>query len=463
MAESHEHPSDGGSVHPWGLDQPEPSTFITLWPHETPPTLTEAVAALEQAFDGAIEIEDDLDSERSWTNWAVAASTDALPIPFILWCQPSEPLAEGELEDDAANSAPWAIGFETMLDPADPLTALTTVVRALGSAWPDAPAILDAAAEKWHLREAIDEIFLHPTVEPPASVLWVIHGVGRDPGDATPGGPVWLHTHGLRRCGRPDLEIVGVDASDMNTAAELLNTAAELMLEDGAPPPGDTLDVGENLTLHVRPWQDGAAGTAAGEPGSIADREEDDDHTFARAALCVPDPDGAHDWTCPHAIIAQLRDGEAAIFKTQRSTHRAAAAARKTWSDLAMVFSTFSREALAGDERDAAFLIKAAFVPQGIAGVDSAAAADDPELDVTREHIWLEIDRFDGDRAHGRLLNQPFHDVGLQRGDTAWITRAQASDWTVMSRRDGLFRPDDIDSLWAYADAHREQARTEGD
>ncbi len=60
----------------------------------------------------------------------------------------------------------------------------------------------------------------------------------------------WVHTHGLARYGRPELEIRKVPPLFATSAARMLNEIAEYLLESKRPMlPGHTMELGRDLLL----------------------------------------------------------------------------------------------------------------------------------------------------------------------------------------------------------------------
>src|SRR5262245_18083674 len=112
-------------------------------------------------------------------------------------------------------------------------------MRLLTGSFDDIPAVLDNNCTRWHPGETIRRDFIDNAVEPPVDVLWVIHAVT----PAAEGG-AWLHTHGLWRCGVPELEMLDVPARDASRAAELLSAIASRLLEEPLPAPGEPFRVG---------------------------------------------------------------------------------------------------------------------------------------------------------------------------------------------------------------------------
>ena len=370
-----------------------------------------------------------------------------LPHPVVFWTEPARPLGRGELDDPRAEACRWVIGAEAPLETDDPLKSYAALVRLLGTAVRESPAILDVNTTRWHRRAELDRIFgadgSGEPIEPPTDVLWIIHVVeSRRPRDASEG-VAWIHTHGLWRCGRPELEMLGVPADNVAAASHLVNGIAELLLESALPPPGAPLEIGRGLHVTFRPWQEVVAGLDPDLPGSGSDRGEapDNAHGGVRAVVCAAGADEAGLW--PRSIVEQLGEHHAIIYRTTRSTERQSRLARDTWPDLAHAFSS----ALACDRgRGWSFFLKAGF------------REDDGEA-APREHLWFELCRIEPERAEARLLNRP-HTVGrLTRGDLIWLDREVISDWQVRTPSDG-FGPDDVAALSRAVDQSPKEHRS---
>lgn len=422
---------------PWALPEPEPTNLIALWPQERPPTPRELLEALAAGLDREPKLLQEPNRDHrlhSEVEWSAAVEVPTLPHPVVFWAEPARALAPGELDDPRAEACRWVIGAETLLDFDDPLASYAHLVDLLAGAFPAVPAILDVNTTRWHRRAELDRIFgadgSSEPIEPPTDVLWMIHVVeSRRPRDASEG-VAWIHTHGLWRCGRPELEMLGVPADDVAAASHLVNGIAELLLEQALPPPGAPLEIGHGLHVTFRPWQEVVAGLDPDLPGSGSDRGEapDNAHGGVRAVVCAAGSDEAGLW--PRSIVKQLGEHHAIIYRTTRSTERQSRLARDTWPDLAHAFSS----APAGDRRRGwSFFLKAGF------------REDDGET-APREHLWFELCRIEPERAEARLLNRP-HTVGrLTRGDLIWLDREVISDWQVRTPSDG-FGPDDVAAL----------------
>lgn len=446
-----------GEDRPWALPEQEPTTLIALWPDDQPPTVTEVTAALASVMAEEMSVMGEMEpgEDEGDVGWIVVVELPGMPYPVMLWTEPSQPVPPDELDPAQAAKCRWIVGAETVLGLEDPLSCHTFLMQCLAAGLPDVPAILDVNTTLWHDREELEMIFLNEEVEPPADGLWIIHAIGRDGGDPARDQVVWLHTHGLWRCGLPELEMLEVPRDRVDLAATLLNEIASLMFEYPPPPAGVPFEVGAGVMVTLQPWEKLTETMDTALPGGANDRrgEHNAAHTGVRAAVCDHKSRGQYvkAWTWPqHAIDAMQRD-EVTLYRTRRATERQAKLARARWDQFATAYSSARRALI--DEREqplAVFLIKAGF------------SYDNAEHENDREHLWFELRGFHNGEAAGVLLNEPQNIARLKRGQNERIPPAQVSDWQVQTQY-GIFGPDDIDAMWQTLDRLKHERSADGE
>ncbi len=458
MTLERETPADAPSariceVEPWALPEPEPTTLIALWPGDQPPTKLEILAALSSAADQNAQVLEELSPDESDVPWAIAVGIPPLPAALNIWTEPARELPPDETDAIGAADCKWVVGIETLLDPHDPLDHFITLMRLVTSALASAPAILDVNTTQWHTRRSLAEQFIDPSIEPPIEMLWVIQAVSRN-GDGQRAGAGWLHTHGLWRCGKPELEMLEVPPAYTIRACELLNTIAGRLLEEATPAPGEEMMIGNEMAVILRPWQDVAPHLTDDTPGSMRDRTDDNDnaHTGVRAVVCDPRPRGTYRrlWVWPQAALDRLDRDDAVLYPAKRVSQRQASIARATWPELATTFASLSEPLLrtdidparATDLPSVRFTIKAGLLD-----------SDQPEED--REHLWFVVRRFVGDSAEAQLVNQPIHFSQLRKGDITHVQRETVSDWSVITPQ-GSFGPARLGQMQRAIDQLRE-------
>ena len=50
------------------------------------------------------------------------------------------------------------------------------------------------------------------------------------------------------------------------------------------------------------------------------------------------------------------------------------------------------------------------------------------------EHMWVEVTSINGNQVQGKLLDQPYGDIGLKEGDPVTLTPDQIEDWIYMDK-----------------------------
>ena len=418
---------------PWALQAPEPTTLIALWPHDQPPAKTEVTAAMESRLGRPLQEVDRLDADDPQVLWTTVVGIPDHGEPVVIWCEPARPLAAQELDDPLASACRWVIGAETILDREDPFRSFTALLGLLAQAFADLPAVLDTNSGRWHPRAVLDEQFAPGALEPPEDVLWIIQSVSRKKE-----GSVWLHTRGLWRCGRPELEMLDVPPAHAAAADALLNTIAGRLLEEPVPAPGEPFPVAGDLAVTLQPWAAIAPSLAEGAPGALADRARNDDRDGGvRAVVCAATP-ANKSWGWPHEVVCGIERGEGFLFLSRRSTERKARQARATWPQLLRGFASLAASRWGRDGDPVRFALKAGL-----------SRPDDP--DGEREHLWFAVRRFDSDRAEAVLVNEPVLIKTLERGDVTWIGPEMISDWSVETPL-GRFGPAEATAMGSALD-----------
>jgi uncharacterized protein YegJ (DUF2314 family) len=430
-----------GSREAWRLPEQEPTNLLALWCDDQAPTVTEVSSALARYFGEAVRVLEEVAHDDPEILWSVAMRWPTIEAPVVLWAQPARPMADEELDAIGVESCRWIVGLETLLDPADPLTDFVNLMKPIAGALPDVPAVLDVNTTRWHARPALDELFSTDEVEPPAHVLWIVQLVQTSDDESA---TVWLHTHGLARCGKPELEMLGTPADFAESAAEMIDDIAALVLERHAPPPGAPFEIGTELAVTLQPWQVVAPTLDDGVAGGMADRQSNGDNAHAgpSAVICGLEPPGGSPlrWHAPCEMLQRYRRGEAAVFRTARATERQARLARLAWDQIATAFASVTRCASLNGPDD---------TKKPMFGVKAGFESDDGHAN--REHLWFQVRCFNGQRVQGELMNDPISIERLKRGDVIWIERDDVSDWRVMTEH-GCFGPCDVAAMWRSLD-----------
>lgn len=457
----------------WPQPPVEPINLITIVPGgDLPPTQQQVIDALSHADgdDEAFTIIDQPELQQD-EKWNVLIAGPALPSPLVIWVEPMRPLSDDTIRFLKAETCRWAIGVETALDVDEPHAHLQSVLRMLGRAFPDSPAILNVNSGGWHTRQELEDVLMPEDMPAGPALLFMVHAIGDEPKDpaapnpatamptatsapastpasapaSTPTARLWAYTDGLRNGGRHELEMHGVPVEAGRFATSMLHSIAELVVDLGLPEPGEPFEVGTDVFVRLLPWEHVSGSMPDEALGSMKRREDHEGRRLdgARIAVCALD---SFDW--PAEAARKLQSGEAAMFKSTAATQRNAMLARATLAQFATLFHAVPKaQRKDSAERVAAFIVKAGFaVPRNVA-----------EHEDDREHLWFETLEIRNDRVRGLLLNDPLH-VRLRRGDETWIDRNVISDWQIFTPR-GQFGPNHVGAAKSTIDELLAEAR----
>ena len=278
-------------------------------------------------------------------------------------------------------------------------------LRFINALFPDILAVLDCPSEKLLSGKWVSLAARSKTLPAPR-YLFTVQAIS-DGGEE-----VWLHTHGLKRCGLYELEILGSNKEFFNDHYKMIESFALRMLESDDPiEPGDGVFVGQAagkvLTLTAVDWHE----ALEFYPDATLGTEEDRD-------------DGVHgEDTYVLMIYKNDRDEEAKRMFSNAETKR--------MSDLAIERIPFMLKAF--ENKDNTIIVKIGLI------TDKAYwNGDKPE----REHIWFELKDVKDDKIVAVLTQEPYYVSGFKEGDTGTFPFSEITDWMIFTKERRV-TPDD--------------------
>jgi len=227
----------------------------------------------------------------------------------------------------------------------------------------------------------------------------------------------WLHTHGLRRCGTVEVELVDVPKERVCDMKMLLQAAASRLIEEAAPPSMCTaFEVSRETKVLWIPWAKAARKLSIAGPGA----RRDPAHTEGTGVLRAKP--GRWRSCAPQVAI----EGRPRVLVSRAESQRMAAGARERWARFARLLDRH-----AGDE-GWSFLAKASFAAEGPCG---------------REHLWMAVEDADAEGWTGRVLSHPCR-ASIAAGDSRRSELSELSGFQVRSPQ-GTFGPDELAELEA--------------
>ena len=252
---------------------------------------------------------------------------------------------------------------------------------------------------------------------PSAECLYGLQGVGDEKSD------VWIHTHGLNRCGSIELEILNSSRDSMSEHAAVINTlAANIITKEPLPDEYEpqfsvrTPDGGYIVTTWVR-WQNALKILPKITIGGAGDRT--DGHNENTGVIFVyPNPKNSEKRKPAEInIYNKMLKNNPMMMISDEETKRMKALAIERFDYLYGLYS--NRES---------FQKFAALVKIGLE-VDEEYQNGD-----MREHIWFMITQMNEDGSFSAELTQEAYYVSaIKPGDIRSFIKDDITDWTVMT------------------------------
>lgn len=274
---------------------------------------------------------------------------------------------------------------------------------------PDMLGIMDESAEKlicpkWAVMAA------GSSVTPGSDDLYIVQAVSGKHGE------VWLHTHGLCRCGITELEILQSDKDNYNNHYQVISALASYLLDkkDEFIPKKSSAYIGmlsnkQPMVVTYLPWTEGLKEYKQLDLGGAADRK--DGHN-SRTGL----------------IFAYKSEEDEKIGKLSKISDY-----NQVWGDNPMFFisseetvrmKTLAMERFYFVKEEAGKQDRKITIKIGLL-MDAADAGDD------FEHIWFELIAFEGDAFQARLLQEPYGVSYMHEGDVGIYTVNNVTDWCI--------------------------------
>ena len=275
---------------------------------------------------------------------------------------------------------------------------------------PNLLGILDESSEKmfsakWAVMAAAS------AVTPGPEELFIAQAVSDKRGE------VWLHTHGLCRCGLPELEILQSDAQHYNQHYHLISTLASHLLDKNEEfIPGKSsryigvLTNGYPVVVTCVSWTEGIKEYKKLLLGRPEDRK-----------------DGHNSKTCPIFVYKNEEDEKnGKLSKVSEYDHM--------WGDNPMFFisseETARMRALARERFH--FVREQSERPKNKIIIKIGLLRDDSDGDPNeREHIWIELLSFEGEKFRARLTQEPYAVASMHEGDEGVYSIEDVTDWMI--------------------------------
>lgn len=269
---------------------------------------------------------------------------------------------------------------------------------------PDMIGLMDESAEKM-IPASWVKMAANSKVCPGSNDLFTVQAVSDDKGE------VWLHTHGLSRCGVTELEILQSDKKNYNNHYNLLTTFASYLLDKKDNYNGSAyigfLSNRQPLVVTYVPWTKGLNEYKNLNLGGMEDRKEGHKSKTSIIFVYKNEEDEKQGKLTPVSEFDNLLGDNPIFFISDEETARMKALAAERFN--------FVKETANKEENE--IIIKIGLPIEG---------------DKTNcEHIWFELIEFDGDKFKAKLTQKPYNVKNIQKGDERWYTVEDVTDWLI--------------------------------
>ncbi|MBS4899986.1 MAG: DUF4026 domain-containing protein [Clostridiales bacterium] len=283
-------------------------------------------------------------------------------------------------------------------------------LKVLNALMPDALAYEDESAEKL-LNKRWVELMVTSKADPESSALYSVQAVFDNDTE------VWLHTHGLARCGLTELEILNSDREHYNSHYEIISSYASRMLGADYDPDGDYVFLGqyvngEPIVVTKRMWPEGIKEYDQKILGTAKDRE--DSHNTRSSIIFLYTSQEDVDRKRIHKVeeMNQLLEDNPIFFLSKYETAKMRDVARER---IDYVKRVMDRD----DTEEHGVLLKLGL------------PVDDAENKEELEHIWFQLLEIRGDKFFARLTQEPYNISALHEGDEGEYQLSDLTNWVI--------------------------------
>ena len=295
-------------------------------------------------------------------------------------------------------------------------------IRILDAMFPEILAVMDCPAEKL-LSGRWVSLAAKSKIPPAPRYLFTVQAVGNDDGQ------VWLHTHGLKRCGMFELEILCSDEEIYNTHYSVIESFAYRMLEsEEGINPGDAVFVGRGggqyIVCTAVDWKEAIKFYPEATVGNEDDREDGwhGEDTCVLMMYTCPDDEANNEYTKIQEYRELLEDNPVFMLSNAETARM---------KSLAIERVPFLKKGLS--KRGSKALVKIGIT------VDEEHWNDG---EPSKEHMWFELKEIKNDSLVAELTNEPYYVSNLKKGDVGTYSFDEITDWILFTKEYRII-PDD--------------------
>lgn len=242
---------------------------------------------------------------------------------------------------------------------------------------------------------------------------------------------VWLHTHGLNRCGLMELEVINSTKETSQDHYHVIESVASRLIDEpDAFENGGAMYVArlcndQPLVATWVHWEKAMETVREGSIGGYADRTDECGHNGYTGSIFVYEtPDDMDNDRYSHlSVYDELLKNNPMMMLTNEETAR--------MKSLAMERVGYMKRAFLSGAK--AVLVKVGLI------VDEEYKTETNE----REHIWFELKSVSDDTFTAELTQEPYMVSGMHTGSVGTYPYSDITDWIVFTEEDRI-SPDEV-------------------
>lgn len=273
---------------------------------------------------------------------------------------------------------------------------------------PDLIGVLDESAEKMLPAKWV-KMTAESKVLPSSRDLFNVQAVNEK-------NRVWLHTHGLCRCGFTELEILDSSSEHYQQHYNLIATYAMFLLDKKEPfdPIGNGAYIGRLINgypvvVTCIPWMDGILEYKKLKLGGAEDRKNGHNSKTSVIFLYTSEENENNGVLSKVSLYDELWGDNPLFFFSDEETNRMKELARERFQYVKEAFKN----------KDNAVLIKI-----GLPLKEEGKA----------EHIWFELLEMNEEKFKAKLTQEPYDIPDIHTGYEDWYTIEDVTDWIIYTK-----------------------------
>lgn len=303
------------------------------------------------------------------------------------------------------------------------LDAYHLQLKILYAAVPDMVGVIDFCSEKI-LSSVWTKITSESPVPPSPDYIYSVQAISGEKND------VWLHTHGLNRCGSIEVEILDSDAENYKNHFYILQTLAKRVISDNTFINEEEafwigrMNNGEDLVVTWIDYNEALKMYDKDIIGGAKDREESHNKDTGVAYIYLTEKDyEKKKYRHVSCVNEYISDNLLMMYTTEETLRM---------SILAMDRIKYFIDGIKNEENQGIMKI-------GLE-VDEEYKNED---DTFREHIWFHIKDINGLKAKGVLTQEPYYIKDLKSGTEMELDLNHLTDWVLYTDK-GQVTPDSV-------------------